>query len=115
MKGIIKGMLFSVILILIFICAATILIMQTEPNNTLLRIILWAIMCFGIFSGSILVSKAATEKKAAKGIITSLLSIVVITLALILLSGTAPSGMLYTLILLLAISGVIGSFVGART
>ncbi len=114
MKGIIKGMIFSVMLSVIILLAVSFVRLFFEPNQNIIKFSVWGLICLSIFFGSLLVSKSADNKKAVKGIITSLLSSGLLILFLVNTGGIRPEGSLYTLITLCLLSGVIGSFAGVK-
>jgi len=114
MKGIIKGVTFSIILSVIILATVSFIRLFFEPNEKIIKFSVWGLICLSIFLGSLLVSKSTDNKKAVKGIITSLLSSGLLILFLINISGIGPVGSLYTLITLCILSGIIGSFAGVK-
>lgn len=116
MKGILKGFIFTFIILAILTAAITAITVFAEIPGSVLKAVMWGIVSLCVFMGANLVSHGADEKKSAKGILCTLVSISVLFIIVCLLNKGIPvTGGFYALATIAAICGITGAFTGSRS
>ena len=92
MKGIIKGSLFSLILILILSAIVAVVNMKISIPQSFLKGILWILSGGCIFAGVIPVTKSATNGKFLRGISSSFITVIMVLVIVCLAGKGIPSG-----------------------
>lgn len=114
MKGIIKGSVFSTILIFIIICIIAVINMNTKINPVFLKGGLWILLGLCIFLGCLPVSRSGKSKKILRGLFCALLTIVVLFITVSIASKNIPNtGHFYAFSIIMLISGFLGALTGA--
>lgn len=114
MKGILKGIIFTELLFIIFLSAGAAVSLNFANSDMPVKIFLWGTMCLSVFIGALVVCAGANEKRALKGIITALLSIFLFCCGAYFICRTPLCRQLLSLCVCMVLCGVIGSFVGSH-
>lgn len=115
MKGIIKGSIFTILLMAIFISVCSVINMMTDIPTPVLKGILWIFLGLCTFLGSMFVSRSAESSRVLKGLASGILSILAVLLIISLVIGKVPSATgFYVFLLICFICSLLGSFVGAN-
>ena len=114
MKGIIKGSLFSVLLIIIFISIISVVQMNIDIPDTIIKISLWILMGISVFAGCLPVARSGENKKILRGIGCGLITVVALFISVCIAAKHIPTtGTFYTLALICLVCGLLGAAAGA--
>ena len=115
MKGILKGFIFTFIMLSILVATLAGIFVIVDIPEFVLKAILWSIICFCVFSGSVLVARGAESRKSIKGIVSALLSVIALFITVCILGNSIPTtGSFYALATIIVICGMVGAFTGSR-
>ncbi len=115
MKGIIKGSLFTVLLMVIIISVVSVVNILTDIPSPILKGILWVLLGLCTFLGSLFVSRSAESSEVLKGLASGLISILAVFVIISVVTGGIPSGTgFYVFLLICFVCSLLGSFVGAN-
>ena len=113
MKGLVKGSLFSVILILIISGIAAVVNMKLTVPHSVLKGILWVISGICVFAGVLPVTKSADSNKFLKGIGCSFITVIMLLVIVSIAGKALPStGGFYAYSLICMLCGLLGAIVG---
>lgn len=113
MKGVLKGSLFSLILIFIIIGISALINMKLHIPPYILKGILWTVSCICIFAGVLPVTKSASEGKFFRGIGCAFVTVLFMLIAVSAASGHIPtSGSFYAYALICMLCGLLGAVIG---
>ncbi len=116
MKGVLKGSLFSLVLILITVVIAAFVNMKMDIPHSVLKGILWIVSVVCIFAGVLPVTKSATSGKLVRGIGCSLFTVIIMLIIASLSCGSLPlTGSFYAYSLICILCGLLASIVGINT
>ncbi len=114
MKGILKGIIFTLLMSAMFISVGALISLGAQNSDMIVKIFLWGGLCLCVFLGALLVSAGANEKRALKGILTALLSILIFVISAAVICKTLFCAPLVALCVCMAVCGAIGSFAGTQ-
>ncbi len=109
MKGIIKGSIFSLLLMILFISILSVIYMNVEIPQVFLKGALWVIMGLCVFAGSMPVARWSDSKKLLRGMASSVITIAIIFIAVLIKCGQMPESNFYIMALICLACGLLGS------
>ncbi len=116
MKGIIKGSVFTILLMVIFISVCSVVNILTDIPSPILKGILWVLLGLCTFLGSMFVSRSAENSGVLKGLASGIISILAVLVIISVVTGGIPSGTgFYIFLLICFICALLGSLTGAKT
>ena len=113
MKGVLKGSLFSLILMFIIISITAFINVKLHIPCSVLKGILWTISGICIFAGVLPVTKSATQGKFLRGIGSAFVTVIFMLTAVSAASGHIPTnGSFYAYALICMLCGTLGAIIG---
>lgn len=113
MRGIVKGSIFSLILILILSAIAAFINMKISVPQSVLKGILWILSGICVFAGVLPVTKSATDRRLFRGIACSFLTVLIMMIILSITGKGLPlTGAFYAYGLICMLCGLLGSLIG---
>ena len=113
MKGIVKGSLFSAVLIFIVLSVGALVNIKFSIPDYIFKGVLWILSGICVFAGTLPVARSSAEKKFIRGLGCALTTVILLFFFVSVAGKHIPaSGTFYAYALICMLCGILGSLAG---